>query len=60
MKIDEITISAAIEHLNEGEMGRFEADQIKERIKNIYEITEAEAEKVYKIWISQYINKNKQ
>lgn len=60
MKIDEITISAVIEHLNEGEMDRFEAAQIKERIKNIYEITEEEAEKVYKIWKSQYLNKNKQ
>ncbi|MDU2492087.1 MAG: hypothetical protein E7D27_16200 [Clostridium celatum] len=60
MEVDEITISAAIEHLNEGEMDRFEATQIKERIKNIYEITEEESEKIYKIWRSKYLNKNKQ
>lgn len=60
MTIDKITITTAIEHLNEGEMDRFEATQIKERIKNIYEITEEDSEKVYKIWRSKYLNKNKQ
>lgn len=53
--LNKTTISAAIEHLNEGEIDRFEEEQIKERIKNIYEITDIEAEKVYRIWREQYL-----
>lgn len=52
------TISAAIEHLSEGEIDRFEEEQIKERIKNIYEISDIEVNKVYRIWRDKYLNKN--
>ena len=53
--LEGVTISAAIEHLSEGEIDRFEEEQIKERIKNIYEIPDVEAEKVYRIWKGQYL-----
>ncbi|WP_195989931.1 hypothetical protein [Clostridium sp. D53t1_180928_C8] len=48
------TISAAIEHLSEGEIDRFEEEQIK----NIYEISDIEVNKVYRIWRDKYLNKN--
>lgn len=53
--LEGVTISAAIEHLSEGEIDRFEEGQIKERIKNIYEIPDVEAEKVYRIWKGKYL-----
>ncbi len=53
--LDRATIIAAIEHLSEGEIDRFEEEQIKERIKNIYEIPDVEVEKVYRIWRGQYM-----
>lgn len=55
--LEGVTISATIEHLSEGEIDRFEEEQIKERIKNIYEIPDVEAEKVYRIWKGQYLAK---
>lgn len=53
--ISKATISAAIEHLNTGEIDRFEAKQIKARIKNIFDLTDEEAEKVYRIWRNEYL-----
>lgn len=55
--LERAIIIAAIEHLSEGEIDRFEEGEIKERIKNIYEIPDVEAEKVYRIWRGQYLAK---
>lgn len=55
--LNEVTISTVIEHLSEGEIDRFNQEEIKTRIKNIFELNDAEADKVYRMWKNQYLNK---
>lgn len=44
--LNEVTISTVIDHLSEGEIDRFNQEEIKTRIKNIFELNDAEADKV--------------
>ena len=55
--LNEVTISTVIEHLSEGEIDRFNQEEIKPRIKNIFELNDVEVNKVYRIWKHQYLNK---
>ena len=55
--LNEVTISTVIEHLSEGEIDRFNQEEIKTRIKNIFELNDVEVNKVYIIWKHQYLNK---
>ena len=55
--LNEVTISTVIEHLSEGEIDRFNQEEIKTRIKNIFELNDVEVNKVYRIWKHQYLNK---
>ena len=36
---------------------RFNQEEIKTRIKNIFELNDAEADKVYRMWKHKYLNK---
>ena len=55
--LKEVTISTVIDHLSEGEIDRFNQEEIKTRIKNIFELNDAEADKVYRMWKHKYLNK---
>ena len=55
--LNEVTIITVIEHLSEGEIDRFNQEEIKTRIKNIFELNDVEVNKVYRIWKHQYLNK---
>lgn len=55
--LNEVTISTVIEHLSEGEIDRFNQEEIKTRIKNIFELNDIETDKVYRMWKHQYLNK---
>lgn len=55
--LNEVTISTVIELLSEGEIDRFNQEEIKTRIKNIFELNDVEVNKVYRIWKHQYLNK---
>lgn len=52
--LNEVTISTVIDHLSEGEIDRFNQEEIKTRIKNIFELNDAEADKVYRMWKHKY------
>ena len=47
--LNEVTISTVID--------RFNQEEIKTRIKNIFELNDAEADKVYRMWKHKYLNK---
>lgn len=55
--LNEVTISTVLELLSEGEIDRFNQEEIKTRIKNIFELNDVEVNKVYRIWKHQYLNK---
>ena len=55
--LNEVTISTVIELLSEGEIDRYNQEEIKTSIKYIFELNDVEVNKVYRIWKHQYLNK---
>ena len=48
-------IREIIEHLNEDDKDRYNQLVLRSRIKNMFSLTEEQADKAYNIWKSEYM-----
>lgn len=54
-EIDDLTISEIIEYINDSKLEGYLPEVIKRRIKNVFDLTEEEANKAYNIWKKKYM-----
>lgn len=47
--LDEETINTVIKYLTEGRIDIFNQEKVKERIKNVFQLDDTEADKIYKM-----------